>query len=54
MIPNIIQVIKSRRIKLLGHVACTGDERNACRDSMGKPEVNKSIVRSRHRLVGAQ
>jgi hypothetical protein len=27
--PNIIQVIKSRRIKWAGHVACMGERRSA-------------------------
>jgi hypothetical protein len=29
--PNIIQVIKSRRMKWAGYVARTGDRRGACR-----------------------
>jgi hypothetical protein len=28
--PNIIQVIKSRRMRWAGHVACMGEKRNIC------------------------
>jgi hypothetical protein len=33
--PNIIRVIKSRRIRLAGHVARMGDRRVACRVLVG-------------------
>jgi len=36
--PNVIQVIKSRRTRLVGHVACMGDRRGAYRVLVGKPE----------------
>ena len=34
---NIIPVIKSRRTRLAGHVACMRDRRGACRILVGKP-----------------
>jgi len=29
--PNLIRVIKSRRMRRVGHVTCVGEKRNACR-----------------------
>jgi len=37
--PNIVQVIKSRRMRWGGHVVCVGEERGVCRVLLGKPEV---------------
>jgi hypothetical protein len=39
-LPNTIRVIKSRRMKLLGHVARIGERRGACRNLVGHPEKN--------------
>ena len=36
--PNIVQVIKSKRIRWAGHVARMGDERVVYRVLVGKPE----------------
>jgi hypothetical protein len=36
--PNIIRVIKSRRLRLAGHVARMGERRGAYRALVGKPE----------------
>ena len=36
--PNIVRVIKSRRMRLAGHVARMGEERWAYRVLVGKPE----------------
>jgi hypothetical protein len=36
--PNIIAMIKSRRMRWAGHVARMGEARNAYRISVGKPE----------------
>jgi hypothetical protein len=33
---NIIRMIKSRRMKWTGHIACMGEKRNACRAFVGK------------------
>ena len=36
--PNIVRVIKSRRMRWAGHVARMGEERGAYRVLVGKPE----------------
>ena len=36
--PNIVRVIKSRRMRWAGHVVRMGEERGAYRVFMGKPE----------------
>ena len=36
--PNIVRVIKSRRIRWAGHVARMGEEKRAYRVLLGKPE----------------
>jgi hypothetical protein len=35
---NISRMMKSRRIRLVEHVACMGDRGSAYRDLMGRPE----------------
>jgi hypothetical protein len=35
--PNIIQVIKLRRMRWAGHVACMGEKRVACKILVGRP-----------------
>jgi hypothetical protein len=46
--PNIIvQVIKSRRIRWAGHVACFGERRVVYRVLVGKPEGRRPLGRSR-------
>ena len=35
--PNIVLVIKSRRMRWAGHVACMGEERGVYRVLVGKP-----------------
>jgi hypothetical protein len=34
--PNIVRVIKSRRMRWAGHVACMGESRGVCRVLVGK------------------
>jgi hypothetical protein len=46
--PNIVQVIKSRRRKWVGHVACMGERRCIFR-VLGKPEGKRPLGRPRHR-----
>jgi hypothetical protein len=46
--PNIIKVIKLRRIQWAGHAACTGEMRHAYKILVGKPE-GKRPLGSRHR-----
>jgi hypothetical protein len=35
---NVIRIIKSRRIRVTGHVARMGQKRDACRVLLGDPE----------------
>jgi len=37
-LPNIVQVVKSRRMRWAGHVACMGEGRVVHRVLVGKPE----------------
>jgi hypothetical protein len=47
--PNIIRIIKSRRMRWAGHVTCMGDKRNAYRVLVGKPEGKRPLRKSRRR-----
>ena len=47
--PNIILMIKLRRMGWLRHVACMGKRRGAYRVLVGKPEVQRPLGRCRHR-----
>jgi len=49
--PNIVRVIKSRRMRWAGHVAHMGEERGVYRVLVGKPEGKISLGRPRHRWV---
>jgi hypothetical protein len=49
--PNIIRMIKSRRMRLAGHVARMGATRNAYRILVGKPEKKRPLERPRRRWV---
>jgi hypothetical protein len=49
--PGIIRVIKSRRMKLTGHVARMAEKRNTYRLLVGKPEGKRLHGRPRRRLV---
>jgi len=49
--PNIVRVIKSRRIKWAGHVARMGEERGVYRVLVGKPEGRRPLGRPRRRWV---
>jgi hypothetical protein len=49
--PNIIRTIKSRRMRWAGHVARMGEERNAFRIFVGKPEGRRPLGRPRRRWV---
>jgi len=48
--PNIVRVIKSRKVRWAGHVAHMGENRGAYRALMGKPEGTRPLGRSRRRL----
>jgi hypothetical protein len=49
--PNIIRIIKSRRMGCVGHVARMRETKNAYRILMGKPEGKRSLGRPRGRWV---
>jgi hypothetical protein len=46
---NIIRVIKSRRMRWVGHVACIGEGRGVYRVWVGRPEGKRSLGRPRNR-----
>jgi len=49
--PNIVRVIKSRRMRWAGHVARMGEERGAYRVLVGKSEGKRPLGRPRRRWV---
>jgi len=49
--PNIVRVIKWRRMRSAGHVARVGEERGVNRVLVGKPEGRSPLGRPRHRWV---
>jgi len=50
-LPNILRVIKSRRMRWAGHVARMGEERGVYRVLVGKPEERRPLGRPRRRCV---
>ena len=49
--PNIVRVIKWRRMRWAGHVALMGEERGVYRVLVGKPEGKRPLGRPRRRWV---
>ena len=49
--PNIVRVIKSKRMRWAGHVARMGEERGVYRVLVGKPEGKRTLRRPRRRWV---
>jgi len=49
--PNIVRVIKSRRMRWAGLVARMGEEREVYRVLLGKPEGRRPLGRPRRRWV---
>jgi hypothetical protein len=49
--PNIMWVIKSRRMRWAGYVARMGEERGMYRVLVGKPEERRTLERPRRRWV---
>jgi hypothetical protein len=47
--PNIVRVIKSRRMRWAGHVARMGEGRGVYRILVGKPEGKRPVGRPRRR-----
>jgi hypothetical protein len=48
-LPNIVRVIKSRRMGWAGHVACMAEGRGIHRVLVGRPEGKRPLGRTRHR-----
>jgi hypothetical protein len=48
-LPNIVRVIKSRRIRWAGHVARMGEDRAVYKVLVGKPERKRPLGRPRRR-----
>jgi hypothetical protein len=49
--PSIIRIIKSRRMRWVGHVARMGEKRNAYRLLVGKSEGRRPLGRPKRRWV---
>ena len=47
--PNILRVVKSRRMRWAGHVACVGEGIGVYRVLVGKPERKRPVGRPRRR-----
>ena len=48
-LPNIVRVVKSRRMRLAGHVATMVEGRGVLRVLVGKPEGKRPLGRPRRR-----
>ena len=48
-LPNIVRVVKSRRMRRAGHVARMGEDRGVQRVLVGKPEGKRQLGRPRRR-----
>ena len=48
-LPNIVRVLKSRRMRRVGHVARMGEGRDVHKVLVGKPEGKRPLGRPRHR-----
>jgi hypothetical protein len=48
-LPNIVRVVKSRRMRWAGHVARMGEDRGVYRVLAGKPEGKRPLRRPRRR-----
>ena len=48
-LPNIVWVVKSRRMRWAGHVARMAEGRGVYRVLVGKPEEKRQLGRPRHR-----
>jgi hypothetical protein len=48
-LPNIVWVVKSRRMRWAGHVARVGEDRGVHRVLVGKPEGKRPLGRPRRR-----
>jgi hypothetical protein len=48
-LPNIVRVVKSRRMRWAGHMARMGEDRGVHRVLVGKPEGKRALARPRRR-----
>ena len=48
-LPNIVRVVKSRRMRWAGHVACMREDRRVHRVLVGKPDGKRPLGRPRRR-----
>ena len=48
-LPNIVRVVKLRKMRWAGHVACMGEGRGVHRVVVGRPEGKRPLRRPRHR-----
>ena len=48
-LPNIVRVVKSKRMRRAGHVARMGEDRGVQRVLVGKPEGKRLLERPRRR-----
>jgi hypothetical protein len=48
-LPNIVRVVKSKRVKWVGHVARMGEDRGVYRVLVGKPEEKRPLGKPRRR-----
>jgi len=53
LLPNNVQVIKSRRMRWAEHTAHMGERKGIYRVLVGKPEGKRPLGRPRHRWEGA-
>jgi hypothetical protein len=53
-LPNIVRLVKFRRMRWAEHVACMGEERGVHRVLVGKPEGKRPLGRPIHRWVDLQ
>jgi hypothetical protein len=51
--PNIIRIVKSRRMRWAGHVARMGEKRNVYRLLVGKTEGKRPLGRQRRRWMNS-
>ena len=51
-LPNVVRVVKSRRMRWAGHVARMGEGRGVHRVLVGKPEGKRPLGRPRRRWKG--
>jgi len=51
-LPNIVRMVKSRRMRWAGHVARMGEDRGVHRVLVGKPEGKRPLGRPRRRWEG--